>query len=396
MADVTLLHVITALNVGGAETMLARLVAQGAPSIDQRILSLMTPGPAGERIAAGGTPIDTLSIHRRLASPTRALNLMRLARHRRPDLIMGWMHHGHIASWLAARAVSPAPPLIWNVRHSLDDIRNEKWTTQQVMRLGAVLSKRPAAIIYNSHAARTQYEALGYSPRHALVIPNGFDCDKYRPDPAAPRRLRGLFGIDEDAVVVGMVARAHPMKDPGNLVEAVRRARSDGADIHLLIVGQGMASADAAHARAMASGLPPDRYTLVDGRADVAAWLGGLDILALPSAWGEGFPNIVGEAMACGVPCIATDVGESRSIIAETGLVVPPRDPDALARALVQLVDAGSEARRRLGQAARGRIIERYALHDVAARYVELYRDVLAHHGPAPTRGLPGQKGVPA
>lgn len=397
MADVTLLHVITALNVGGAETVLARLLGQDnadRAGIDQCVLSLMAPGPAGARIAAGGTPLETLSMRQGLVTPGAALRLIRVSRRLRPDLIMGWMHHGQLASWLAARSVQPAIPLIWNVRHSLDDIRDEKWSSRKVLQLGAALSKRPAAIIYNSHAARAQYEALGYASCHSRVIPNGFDCDQYRPDPGARQRIRELFDIDGKAVLVGMVARAHPMKHPDNLVEAVCRARSAGADIHLIIVGQGMASPDAAHSRTLASRLPRDRYTLVEGRADVAAWLGGLDILALPSAWGEGFPNIIGEAMACGVPCIATDVGDSRRIIADTGLVVPPRDAEALARALLELVAAGPEGRHRLGQAARARIIACYALRDIAAQYAALYQDVLALGGRSVAHGGSGEKGA--
>ena len=210
-----------------------------------------------------------------------------------------------------------------------------------------------------------------------MIIPNGFDCDHFRPDPNARQRLCRTFGIDENATIVGMVARFHPMKDPGTLIDAVRRARLAGRDLHLLLVGSGFDRPPPAIAAAIRSGLPKDRVTTVGDRHDVAAWLPGLDILALPSAWGEGFPNIIGEAMACGVACIATDIGDSGWIMGGFGRVVPPRDPEAMAQAIEWLAELGSSGRRQIGIAARARVVELFSLPHVARQYEALYAELL-------------------
>lgn len=375
---VKILHVITALNVGGAETMLAKLIEQER-SLDgadrQHVLSLMPAGNMAARIAATGTPLGSLGMRRPMAWPLAVPRLARLARGIAPDLIMGWMYHGQLAATLAAALIGRRTPVIWNVRHSLADIGEERLATRLILRIGAMLSATPGAIVYNSHASAVQYRRIGFSAAREIVIPNGFDCEAFRPDPGARTRLVGELGIDGRSTIVAMVARTHPMKDPVTLVEAVMRARRAGADIHLLLAGMGMDRPLPKLAKALAH-LPQNRITLLGHRDDVRPLIGGVDLVALPSAWGEGFPNILGEAMACGVPCIATDVGDSGWIIGETGRTVPPRDPEAMAAALVELARMDAEARARLGVAARARIVGHFSIAQIADDYARLYREV--------------------
>ena len=378
------LHVITALNVGGAETMLAKLLECDGGAVNgiaHEVLSLMRPGSMAARIERTGTPLGTLDMIRAVPLPSHMMRLRRAVRASRPDIVMGWMYHGQLAA-TAAAAMAPAhPPVIWNVRHSLDTIRQEKRATRFILRLGALLSRTPRAIIYNSKASARHYRAIGFSDARAIVIPNGFDCDLFRPDPEARERLARMFDIDRHAMIVGMIARAHPMKDPATLVEAVHRARRAGADIHLLIAGTGMGEPPPPLAQALAA-LPSDRLTLLGHRTDMASLLPGFDVLALPSAWGEGFPNIVGEAMASGVPCVATDVGDSGWIIGDTGFTVPARAAGAMAQALLSLERMGADARAGLGAAARARVEKHFPLSEVAERYAKLCRDVVAERAP--------------
>lgn len=373
-----ILHFITGLNVGGAEAMLAKVLehqATATPNWRSHVVSLARPGAIAPRIAAAAD-LQTLGLSEGRVTPGAVLQLDRITRACEPDLVIGWMHHGNLAAWLAAQRLQSNVPLIWNVRHSVADIRNEKALSRIVLRLGAMLSRRPAAIVYNAAVAAEQYRAMGYDPSRAIVIPNGFDCALYRPKPDARRALRQRLGIADRATLVGMIARLHPMKDPAMLVEAVHAARWKGADIHLLLAGQGMDDPPLDLARALAGAIPPDRLTLLGQRNDLPDLMPGLDILALPSAWGEGFPNTLAEAMACGVPCIATDVGDSGVVIGPAGRVVPPRDADAMAAALVELVEIGGEGRSRIGVLARQRVCENYAIADIGARFSALYRDV--------------------
>jgi glycosyltransferase involved in cell wall biosynthesis len=383
---VKLLHVITGLNVGGAETMLARLLESRdlTPDIQPEVLSLMAPGAAGERIAATGTKVLSLGMHGGLPSPVAAFRLMALVREARPDLIMGWMHHGQLAASLGAWAAHGSVPVIWNVRHSLSGYQQEKRLSRLVLRVGAWLSGTPSAIVYNSRAARTQYRAFGYRAKRDLVIPNGFDIRGFAPRGPARRALHSLFGLPEKGVLIGMIARNHPMKDVPNLLSAFAKVRSSCSDAHLLIAGEGM-DTPSPDARALLDRLTPGSWTLTGHRTDVPTWLAGLDVVALPSAWGEGFPNIVGEAMAAGVPCVATDVGDVAWVVDETGRSVPPRDASALADALLEFVDMGPEGRDALGRAARARVLEHFALSGVVQRYAALVRE----HGGEASRRIP-------
>ena len=375
--DLLVLDVITGLDVGGAEAMLAKIIETHEFGIRHRVISLQPPGPLGRRIAARSGLIDSLNMRRGLPGPAAVARLLAAVRAAKPELIQGWMYHGNLAASAACLARRNVP-LIWNIRHSLTDMALEKPLTRAIIRLSARISRRPAAIIYNSHAAARQHAALGFDASRAVIIPNGFDCDHYRPRHGARDDLVQLFGIDPKAMIVGMVARQHPMKDHRNLVDAVVRCRRRGIDLHLLLVGAGMDHPPADLARAIFPALPIERVTLSPARLDVADWLPGLDLLALPSAWGESFPNILGEAMACGVPCVATDVGDSALILDGAGLIVRPGDSLALANALEAFARMTPEERRRRGQLGRDRVQAHYTLSSVARAYSELYAEAYA------------------
>lgn len=383
------LHIITALNYGGAEAMLAKLLAtyrHDPQQPRQRVLSLVTPGPVGRQMLADGIDVTSLDMHHGWQAPLVLTALYRHVRRYDPDIIQGWMYHGNIAASVAARMARRRVPLLWNVRHSLSDIARERWTSRLFIRLGARLSNAPDAILYNSRAALHQHKAIGYAGRAALVIPNGFDLDRFRPDDEArPARTRlcAMFGIDPAAIVVGMIARLHPMKDHATIIEAAERARARGHDIHLILAGCGTESLKGA--------LPANRLTLLGDRRDVPDWLPGLDIVTLSSAWGEGFPNILGEAMAAGVPCVATDVGDSAEILGDGGLCVAPGDPTALADALATLCAAGPVGRPAIGRRGRTRVATTYALPMIARRYADLYAQTYAraNSGKSPTPGTP-------
>lgn len=373
------LHVITGLDVGGAETMLARLLEHGRrhPHLCSEVVSLIAPGRGGARIAATGVPVADLGMAAGMPSPGALLSLARAITVRRPDVIVAWMHHAQLAATLAAALARPwlRVPVIWNVRHSVADLAAEKPLTRLVLRTQALLSRGARAIVYNSHAAADQYRRLGFRAPDQRVIPNGFDLAAPVPREVARATLQERLGVDGDGPLIGMVARAAPMKDVPNLLRAVAIARGQGLAARVLLVGKGM-DEDPALVPA-AFGLPEDSVIRRGHRGDVGDWLGGLDLLALPSAWGEGFPNVVGEAMLAGVPCVATDVGDSAALIGDTGAVVPPRDAAMLAAALVRLGALPTAQRAALGERARERVRARHDIRDVADRYAALYRDAV-------------------
>lgn len=369
------LHAITGLAIGGAEWMLYRLLAEGdrerfAPTV----LSLMTPGAIAPRIAALDVPIATLHMRQGLPTGWPMLRLRRLVRELQPDLLQGWMYHGNLAATAAWWCLERRPPLVWTVHHSAADIRNEKLSTRLSVRASARLSRLTGAIAYCSSESARQHHALGFAPERTVVIPNGFDCAATRPDPDARARLCAELGIDPGRTLVGMLTRAHPMKDHRNLIHAIALLLEQKFDVHLILAGRGVDTPQGAIARAVRAAGIGARTTLLGEREDIGPVTAGVDILASSSAWGEAFPLIVGDAMASGVPCVVTDVGDCAWIVGETGEVVPPRDSAAMAAAIARLTALGAAGRQRLGRAARARIEANFSLASIARQYEALHQ----------------------
>lgn len=393
-----ILHTITGLEVGGAEIMLLRLLAASERTrFAPTVCSLMPPGPIAAQIRQLPVPVHSLGMARGKPSIGALRRLWRLAPETAPDLVQGWMYHGNLAGTAAWWRQRRRPRLVWSVHHSLTGLAEEKPLTRWLIAASARLSRLPAAIVYCSRASARQHEEVGFAPQRRLIIPNGIDADLFRPDPAARQRLLGLTAAPADRPLVGVVARHHPMKDHANLVRAAGRLRALGLDLQLVFVGRGLDGANGAIlAPARDSGVH-DRLSLLGERDDVAGLVPGLDLLVSPSAWGEAFPLAVGEAMAAGVPCIVTDIGDCAWLVGDTGAVVPPRDPGALAASLRSLLEAGPVARRELGLRARARVEENFALRHIVGRYQDLYHSLAAgaaqEQRPAPTtRTMPARR----
>jgi glycosyltransferase involved in cell wall biosynthesis len=269
--------------------------------------------------------------------------------------------------------------VLWNVRHSLHDLTTETRTTTGLIRFMARISSRPKWIVYNAHASARQHEQIGYDRRRTRIIPNGFDCDEFRPDPAARAALRGRLGLRDGERLIGLVARRHPVKDHGSFLRAAALLGRHAPDAHFLLVGRGTDSPEF-EAEIAAHGLGALIHA-VGERSDLPGLTAGLDI-ATSCSVAEAFPNVLGEAMACEVPCVATDVGDCAWVLGRTGKLVTPRDPEALAQAWRELLEMPLERRREMGRAARERVKQEFSLDRVAAQYSDLYGEV--HDGIEP------------
>jgi len=370
--------IVSGLATGGAEMMLYKLLKSVAPGrLQPLVISLGNCGRPASLIQGLGITVLGLGLNDRAAGslPRAGLHAYRTLKRFKPDLLSGWMYHGNVAAWLFARQLEV--PLLWNIRQTLN-LAEEKPMTRRVIRLGAYLSRRPKKLVYVSRHSREQHRALGYCDDHGVVLPNGFDLDVWRHDTAQGKRLRSELGIDDGTCVIGHLARYHPMKDQVGLIGAARRVAAEEPAVRFVLAGEGLSDSNVALAAAVRQCGLERHVTLLGETPAPQALLSACDLFCLPSAWGEGFPNAVGEAMACELPCVVTRVGDAPDLVDATGLVVEPGDREALAQALLQLMRSGRVARAALGAQARARIAAHFSLPEVAARYAEVFEAALS------------------
>lgn len=373
-AKIRVAHVITGLGTGGAEAMLVKLVSasQGRSAV-HTVLPLKRGGAMEAPLRQLGVAVHPLGMSAGVPDPTAIFRLARLLRLTGVDVVQTWLYHGDLIGGLAARLARL--PVAWGVHHAVLDPAASKNSTRLVMRICAMLSSRiPNVIVACSHASVSAHVEAGYSPNRFEVIPNGFDLERFRPAPAARPALRLALGIGADAIIVGHVGRWNPNKDYVTLLRAARQVIDFRRDVHFALVGDGIVVGNPELAAILsAEGLSSDRVHLLGRRGDVPDLMAGFDVLC-QSSLSEAFPSVLGEAMACGVPCAATDVGDSGIIIGDAGKVVPPRTPRALAEAVLALLSLDPSAKHQLAIQARASIAERYGLDSVVSRYLEVYR----------------------
>lgn len=357
-----ILHLITGLGTGGAERMLTRLVTRlNDPGITQGVVSMTGPGTFGPALTAAGVAVHDLGMARGSLDPRGLLRLIGLLRRERPQVLMTWLYHADLLGTLATLVPGTAGALVWNLRCS--DMDAERYG--RLSRLLAAASRRPAVVLANSQAGQRFHSGLGYRPRTWRVIPNGIDTDVFRPLPGARAALRAVAGLPEDATVLGVVARVDAMKGHDVFLRAFALLRDAFPEVHAVLIGAGTRDLPAV----------PGVVALGE-RGDVQDLLPGLDGLVSPSLFGEGFSNVLCEAMACGVPVVATEVGDAALIVGPTGRTAPPNDVPALVSAMTALVALPAAERQALGAAARRRVSETWALPLILERYATLYREV--------------------
>ena len=372
-----ILHIITVLATGGAEQALYNLLQGGlSAGFDNHVISLSNVGTMGPQIEALGVPVTTLEMRGSRPSLAGLLKLRAVIKALDPDLIQGWMYHGNLAASLARSMSSERTALVWNIRHSLCQIKNEKLLTRQVIRANRSFSGSPDALLYNSQLSRQQHEAFGFVANRGQVIPNGIDLQRFSFSEDARQRVRSELTIPTEALVVGHVARLHPMKDHANFLQAAESIASHNPNVHFVLSGKDVCLDNASLKQNIPTPLQ-NRFHLLGERSDVADLMSAMDVLTLCSAWGEGFPNVLGEAMAVGVPCVATDVGDSALVIGDCGVVITPRDKTALASGIELLLALPVTERRLLGQRARRRIEDKFTLGAIVEQYAALYKTMI-------------------
>lgn len=373
---IRLTHIINSFEFGGAEAMLCNLLLRmDRRRFDISVISLIDDLTVAGPLIKAGIPIQVAGFRPNIPDPRAFARLMRQLGELRPHVVQTWMDHSNLIGGAAARMATRAA-VVWGVHHCDHLPGVTKRTTLAAVRAGAILSKRiPSKIVFCSEQARSRYAAFKFHQAIFDVIPNGFDTAVFRPDSAARSAVREELGIDPAAPLVGLVARWDPLKDHGTFLKAAAALARRRPDVRFLLCGHGVDAKNTELAAAIDSLSLSGHCRLLGPRLDMPRIHAALDVLA-SSSQSEAFPLVIGEAMACAVPCAVTDVGDSALIVGETGKVVPPREPELLADAIDSLLAMNGDARAALGAAARRRVCERFDLNNISRRYEALYESI--------------------
>ncbi len=368
---------IRSLNRGGAERQLAMLAANLPRDFEPTVLTFYDGGPIWDELAqAPGVRLRSLKKRGRWEVVAFVLRLTRLLRQSRPSILHCYLVEPSILGLIAARAAG-VPVVIWGVRASDVDFSQYDRAQRIAFRLSVFLSRFPTAIVANSARGREYHQRQGYAAARFDVVPNGIDTERFRPCAAARFALRDRWGIRSDDLLIGIAARLDPMKGHSTLLHAIRQISVGRPGVKLVCVGSGPPAyvrylQDLSNALGLGS-----RVLWVGEMPEMSEVYPSFDIACSASSFGEGFSNSIGEAMACGVPCVVTNVGDGASIVGDTGLVVEPNVAQLLAEALEQFAALSSPARAVLGQQARDRIVAFFGKAAMIAATVTVYRGLL-------------------
>lgn len=366
------LHVISSLGIGGAETVLVRLILNDS-HCKHIVVSMMDDGEYSLNLIEAGIPVYSLNMFRGQFEPLKAFKLFRLIRSLKPEVVQTWMYHADLFGGVIAR-LAGVRKVFWNIRSAFIP-RHMPKSTRLSIRCGAFLSRSvPKAIVVNSEHACTVHRRLGYSGKKMVTIPNGIPMDRFCFDISARLKLRKKLGLSDDCVALGMIARYDVFKDHRNLIRSLKLLILDGLEFTVLLAGKGMESTNKQLVKLLREFEVEDRVYLLGPISNVSAVLSAIDIHVLSSA-GESFPNVVVEAMACGVPCVATDVGDVRQVMGDTGWVVPPADAEKLASAIKEASAAfqDRDCWRRRKLKVRERVLNHYSLDVMLTSFWRLW-----------------------
>ena len=356
------LHITPGLGQGGAQSQLLLLCKSNPDS--HIVFSLIPNGELLEQFSQSGVEVADVTsniIFFRLAS------LLHLISKRRPDLVVGWMYHGCILSIFAK--VFFKKKIFWNIRHSMVSLKHESFYSKVSIILCIVFSFIPDLIIYNSRTAKFQHSKLGFKTINTCVIPNGIDLNRFKPSSSSRYSLRNKLNIPDDLFVVGHVARFHPMKNHMGLLNSLNALKNSGRQFVCIMIGTNVVNSRILDY--IQQNNLQDNIHLFDRINHIEEFYPSFDLLVLPSLWGEAFPNVIGEAMASGVPVLASDLGDTVYMLGDTGFSFPAGNQPSFINSLLSIIDDRS-CLRKCQTLTRKRIAENFSLDSMIQVYSSL------------------------
>jgi glycosyltransferase involved in cell wall biosynthesis len=366
-----IVHIIAGLGSGGAENMLYKLIKySNNQEYEHEVVSLIDEGTIGHKIIAEGIKLHCININKNnfLASIIRLKKICRDC-----DLISTWLYHADLIGFIVSKLLL-RKKLIWNIRHSNLNSNANKSSTLWVVKFNSLVSKFVDLITYNSTEAYNNHLNYGFSKKRNKLIPNGFELDNFVYDHNKRNALRKYFGFDINQKVLITIGRWNIQKDYYTLLEAIDTVKKNGHQFKLIMVGNGL-DTDNTELNSIIRKYSIEEYVILLGkRSDIPDLLSMADVY-VSSSLGESFSNAIGEAMACELTCIVTDVGESKILVGDTGEVVSPGCPSELAESIIKLLKFQNIGR---NVNARKRILENYEISSIVEKFDSVYKDVIS------------------
>lgn len=368
-----IINIITGLNNGGAEAVLYRLCSHDK-SHAHTVISLMDEGKYGPLLEEAGVALHCLNMPVGRVTFSGLYQLFKLIRKLKPDVIQTWMYHADLIGGGVAR-LAGIKNVFWNIRHTTLESAHSKRSTILVAKLCASLSKMiPKGIICCAEKAVEVHGKIGYDTSKMTVIANGYDLSDLRVIPNSQAQLREEVG--DIFPLIGMVGRFDPQKDHFGMLEAFSIVKRAGFPHKLALVGRNLNISNVALLDKIIFLDLKGEVLLLDQRTDIPTIMNSLDLHVLSSSFGEAFPNVLAEAMACGTPCITTDVGDAAFIVGDTGWVVPPKNHEALADEIIIALNESQNnlevwAARKI--ACRKRVVENFSIEKMIKKYHQVW-----------------------
>jgi glycosyltransferase involved in cell wall biosynthesis len=366
-----IVHIITGLGDGGAEHTLFKICKYD--NFNKHIvISLKGPGKYFLLLNKSGIKVYCLNI--KFFSIHKIFSLIKLLHVLKPDVVQTWLVHADFLGGIAAR-LAGIKNIIWNIRYSNFKIGKAKLTTILIIKILAKLSfSIPLSIIINSKKAKKIFTIEGYDRKKLKFIPNGFDLSILKPQKFQKISFKKKIKIKKLLPLIGNVARYDKKKDHLNLLNALSLIREKNINFFCTLVGSNIDKKNFILISEIKRLKLSNNVRLLGQNDNILQVMNGLDVFVQSSSYGEGFPNVVAESMACGTPCIVTDVGDAGLIVGKTGWIVPPNNPNNLAKAIEKaLNEMRTKNWNKRRHKARLRIKENFNISKMLQSYNEVW-----------------------
>lgn len=372
-----IVHITTSLGVGGSEDFLFNLIKTSLSNTYKcSVITLKSGGLNESRLKAIGINVYSINMKSGSLTINSIIRFYNLCRKLKPDFLQGWMYHGNFFVLLYKLFFLKNIPILWNIRASLYNIKNEKINTRIIIYILKFFSKRIDKIIYNSKISLQQHIKFGFYNKNSLIIPNGFDLNIWQPNVNIKNQIKKKFNIPDKSLIVGFAARHHPMKDFSNFISTMELVLKKNNNIFIIMAGEGIDLKNT-QVYKISQKFPLNKFILLGLVKEMNELMPAFDIFCLSSAWGEGFPNVLGQAMACEVIAVSTDIGDASYIINNKERICKPGSPKSLAKIIISLLSINDNQRNIIKKENRIFIKENFNLSLVSDKYLAVYKNLI-------------------